>query len=149
SLALKGSLPPDDAFIVKRLQDAGAIILAKANLTEFANYLTTGMPSGYSSLGNFVFDPYDPRPDPSQADGRPILTPGGSSSGPGAAAGASFAAATIGTETSGSILSPSTQNSLAGVKPTVGLASRSGIIPIASSQDTAGPMARTVTDAAI
>jgi amidase len=149
SLALKGSLPPDDAFIVKRLQDAGAIILAKANLTEFANYLTTGMPSGYSSLGNFVFDPYDPRPDLSQADGRPILTPGGSSSGPGAAAAASFAAATIGTETSGSILSPSTQNSLAGVKPTVGLASRSGIIPIASSQDTAGPMARTVTDAAI
>jgi amidase len=149
SLALKGSLPPDDAFIVKRLQEAGAIILAKANLTEFANFLTTGMPSGYSSLGSFVFNPYDPRPDPSQADGRPILTPGGSSSGPGAAAAASFAAATIGTETSGSILSPSYQNSLAGIKPTVGLASRSGIIPIASSQDTAGPMARTVIDAAI
>lgn len=149
SLALKGSFPPDNAFIIKQLEDAGAIILAKANLTEFANYLTLGMPSGYSSLGNFVFNPYDPRPDPSQSDGRPILSPGGSSSGPGAAAAASFAAVTIGTETSGSILSPSNQNSLAGVKPTVGLASRSGIIPIASSQDTAGPMARTVTDAAI
>src|SRR5438445_4946557 len=148
SVALEGSVPADDAFIVKKLREAGAIILAKANLTEFANYLTTGMPSGYSSLGDFVFDPYDPRPDPTQADGRPILTPGGSSSGPGVAAAASFAAATIGTETSGSILSPSNQNSLVGIKPTVGLASRTGIIPIASSQDTAGPLARTVTDAA-
>src|SRR5438477_11254659 len=107
------------------------------------------MPSGYSSLGDSVFDPYDPRPQPTQADGRPILTPGGSSSGPGAAAAASFAAVTIGTETSGSILSPSNQNSLVGIKPTVGLASRTGIIPIASSQDTAGPLTRTVTDAAI
>lgn len=149
SVALKGSIPPDDAFLIKKLQDAGAIVLAKANLTEFANFLTSGMPSGYSSLGNFVFNPYDPRPDPSMNDGRPILSPGGSSSGPGVAAAASFAAATIGTETSGSILSPSNQNSVVGIKPTLGLASRTGIIPIASSQDTAGPLARTVTDAAI
>lgn len=149
SVALASSVPPDDAFITKKLREAGAIILGKANLTEFANYLTVGMPSGFSSLGDFVFNPYNPRPDPAQPDGRPILSPGGSSAGPGAAAAASFAAATIGTETSGSILSPSSQNSLAGIKPTVGLASRTGIIPIASSQDTAGPLARTVTDAAI
>jgi amidase len=149
SLALEGSFPPDDAFITRKLREAGAIILAKGNLTEFANYLTNGMPAGYSSLGDFVFNPYDPRPDPRFPDGRPILSPGGSSSGPGVAAAASYAAATIGTETSGSILSPSSQNSLAGIKPTVGLASRTGIIPIASSQDTAGPIARTVTDAAI
>jgi amidase len=149
SLALDGSIPADDAFIVKKLQEAGAIVLAKANLTEFANYLTTGMPSGYSSLGNFVFNPYDPRRVPNPPDGGPILDPGGSSAGSGAATAASFAAAAIGTETSGSILSPSNQNSLVGIKPTVGLASRTGIIPIASSQDTPGPMARTVTDAAI
>src|SRR5262249_43268398 len=115
----------------------------------FANYLTSGMPAGYSSLGDFVFNPYDPRPDPRFPDGRPILTPGGSSSGPGAGTAASFAAGAFGTETSGSILSPASANSLVGVKPTVGLASRTGIIPIASSQDTPGPLARTVTDAAI
>jgi amidase len=147
SLALEGSFPPDDAFITNQLRQAGAIILAKANLTEFANYLTTGMPSGYSSLGDFVYDPYDSRRAP--PDGRPFLTPGGSSSGPGAAAAASLAAGAFGTETSGSILSPGSSNSLVGIKPTVGLASRRGIIPIASSQDTAGPLARTVTDAAI
>jgi amidase len=149
SLALEGSVPRQDAFITSQLREAGAIILAKGNLTEFANYLTTGMPAGYSSLGDFVFNPYDPRPDPRQPDGRPILSPGGSSSGPGVAAAASFAAVTIGTETSGSILSPASQNSLVGIKPTVGLASRTGIIPIASSQDTPGPLARTVADAAI
>src|SRR5262249_9206521 len=115
----------------------------------FANYLTSGMPAGYSSLGDFVFNPYDPRPDPRFPDGRPILTPGGSSSGPGAGTAASFAAGAFGTETSGSILSPASANSLVGVKPTVGLASRTGIIPIASSQDTPGPLTRTVTDAAI
>ncbi len=149
SLALEGSIPLRDAFITARLRESGAIILAKANLTEFANYLTTGMPAGYSSLGDFTFNPYDPRPDPDQPDGRPILSPGGSSSGPGVAVAASFAAATIGTETSGSILSPANQNSVVGIKPTVGLASRTGIIPIASSQDTPGPLARTVRDAAI
>src|SRR5262249_46421029 len=147
SLALESSIPLDDAFITAQLRQAGAIVLAKGNLTEFANYLALAMPSGYSSLGDFVANPYDPRRSP--LSGQPILSPGGSSSGPGAAGAASFAAATIGTETSGSILSPSSQNSLAGVKPTVGLASRTGIIPIASSQDTAGPLARTVTDAAI
>ncbi len=146
SVALADSIPTDDAFITRQLREAGAIILAKANLTEFANYLTAGMPAGYSSLGDYVYNPYDPRPAP---DGRPLLSPGGSSAGPGVAAAASFAAATIGTETSGSILSPASQNSLVGIKPTVGLASRTGIIPIASSQDTAGPLARTVTDAAI
>jgi amidase len=146
SVALEGSIPPEDAFIIRQLREAGAILLAKANLTEFANYLTVGMPAGYSSLGDYVLNPYDPRTAP---DGRPLLSPGGSSSGPGVAAAASFAAATIGTETSGSILSPANQNSLVGIKPTVGLASRTGIIPIASSQDTAGPLARTVTDAAI
>src|SRR5713226_7175634 len=149
SVSLEGSIPPADAFITAQLRKQGVIILAKGNLTEFANYLTTGMPAGYSSLGDFVFNPYNPFPDPQAPDGRPILSPGGSSAGPGAAAAASFAAATIGTETSGSILSPASANSLAGVKPTVGLASRSGIIPIASSQDTPGPIARTVTDAAI
>jgi amidase len=148
SVALEGSIPPDDAFIVKQLKDAGAIILGKANLNEFANFVASTMPDGYSSLGNFVFNPYDPRPDTDQPDGRPILSPGASSAGSGVAAAASFAAATIGTETSGSILWPSSQDSLAGIKPTVGLASRTGIIPIASSQDTAGPMARTVIDAA-
>jgi amidase len=149
SVALEGSIPLDDAFITRQLRQAGAIILAKGNLTEFANYLTNGMPSGYSSLGDFVFNPYDPRPDPQFPDGRPILTPGGSSSGPGAGTASSFAAGAFGTETSGSILSPGSANSLVGVKPTVGLASRTGIIPIASSQDTPGPLARTVTDAAI
>ena len=146
SLALEGSIPVDDAFITGQLRQAGAIILAKGNLTEFANYLALAMPAGYSSLGDFVANPYDPRRSP--LTGQPILSPGGSSAGPGAAAAATFAAATIGTETSGSILSPSSQNSLVGIKPTVGLASRTGIVPIASSQDTAGPIARTVTDAA-
>ncbi|MBV8884121.1 MAG: hypothetical protein JO235_09000 [Chroococcidiopsidaceae cyanobacterium CP_BM_RX_35] len=148
SLALQGSIPPADAFITKKLRQAGAIILGKANLTEFANYLTTGMPAGYSSLGGYVFNPYNPVPLPG-GDGRPALSPGGSSAGPGAAAAANFVTVTIGTETSGSILSPSNQNSLVGIKPTVGLVSRSGIIPIAHSQDTAGPITRTVTDAAI
>ena len=133
SVALEGSVPLEDAFITRQLRDAGAIILAKGNLTEFANYLAIGMPAGYSSLGDFVFNPYDPRPDPRFPDGRPILSPGGSSSGPGASAASSFAAGAFGTETSGSILSPGSANSLVGVKPTVGLASRTGIIPIASS----------------
>lgn len=148
SVALAGSIPPDDAFITQKLRDAGAVILGKTNLTEFANYLTTGMPAGYSSLGGYVFNPYDPIPLPG-GDGRPNLSPGGSSAGSGAAIAANFAAVAIGTETSGSILSPANQNSLVGVKPTLGLASRDGIIPIAASQDTAGPLARTVTDAAI
>jgi amidase len=148
SVALAGSIPPNDAFITKRLRDAGAIILGKATLTEFANFIAIGMPSGYSSLGGYGFNPYDPRALPG-GDGRPALTPGGSSSGPGIAVAANLAAVSIGTETSGSILSPGSSNGIVGIKPTVGLVSRSGILPITAEQDTAGPMARTVTDAAI
>ena len=158
SLAFEGSVPRTDAFIARKLRDAGAIILGKATMTEFANFLTNGMPAGYSSLGGYGFNPYDPRPDPRVGldalmrpldDGRPALTPGGSSSGPGIAVAANLAAVGIGTETSGSILSPGTANGLVGIKPTVGLISRDGIIPITADQDTAGPLARTVTDAAI
>lgn len=152
SVALQGTFALDDAFLVKKLKAAGAIIIAKANLTEFANYLTTGMPAGYSSLGGYVLNPYDPRPIPppvQNSDGRQALTPSGSSAGPGVAAAVNLAAATVGTETSGSILSPSNANSIVGIKPTVGLISRQGVVPIAASQDTAGPMTRTVTDAAI
>jgi amidase len=148
SVALAGSVPPNDAFITKRLRDAGAILLGKATLTEFANFIAIGMPSGYSSLGGYGLNPYDPRPLPG-GDGRPVLTPGGSSSGPGIAVAANLVAIAIGTETSGSILSPSSSNGVVGIKPTVGLVSRTGILPITAEQDTAGPMARTVTDAAI
>ncbi len=158
SLAFEGSFPRSDAFITRRLRNAGAIVLGKATMTEFANFLTNGMPAGYSSLGGYGFNPYDPRPDPRTAldallrpfnDGRPALTPGGSSSGPGIAVAANLAEVGIGTETSGSILSPGTANGLVGIKPTVGLISRDGIIPITADQDTAGPLARNVTDAAI
>ncbi|HZP47517.1 MAG TPA: amidase family protein [Vicinamibacterales bacterium] len=157
SVALTGSVPPDDATITRKLRKAGAIIMGKATLTEFANFLTNGMPAGYSSLGGYGFNPFDPRPDPRPgvdsfgrpfADGRQALSPGGSSSGPGIAVSANLATVGIGTETSGSILSPGTQNLLVGIKPTVGLVSRDGIIPISADQDTAGPLARTVTDAA-
>jgi amidase len=158
SVALNGSFPRSDAFITRKLRDAGAIILGKATMTEFANFLTNGMPAGYSSLGGYGYNPYDPRPDPRALldargrpvnDGRPTLTPGGSSSGPGIAVAANLAAVGIGTETSGSILSPGTANGLVGIKPTVGLISRDGIIPIVADQDTAGPLTRTVRDAAI
>jgi amidase len=153
SVALTGSIPPDDAFITRKVRAAGAIIIGKATLTEFANFLTNGMPAGYSSLGGYGFNPFDPRPDPRADapfnDGRPALSPGGSSSGPGIAVSANLATVGIGTETSGSILSPGTQNLVVGIKPTVGLVSRDGIIPITADQDTAGPLARTVTDAAI
>jgi len=158
SVAFVGSIPKTDAFVARKLRAAGAIILGKATMTEFANFLTNGMPAGYSSHGGYGYNPYDPRPDPRDAldslgrpfnDGRPALTPGGSSSGPGIAVAANLAAVGIGTETSGSILSPGTANGLVGIKPTVGLVSRDGIIPIAADQDTAGPLARTVTDAAI
>jgi amidase len=148
SLALEGSLPSRDAFLTRALRDAGAVVLGKATLTEFANFLATGMPSGYSSLGGFGFNPYDPRPAPG-ADGRPVLTPGGSSSGPAIAVSANLAAVGVGTETSGSILSPASSNGVVGVKPTLGLVSRSGVIPISADRDTAGPLARSVTDAAI
>src|SRR5437660_3860945 len=158
SVAFAGSIPRSDAFVTRKLLRAGAVILGKATMTEFANFLTNGMPAGYSSLGGYGYNPYDPRPDPRNApdalgrpfnDGRPVLTPGGSSSGPGIAVAANLAAIGVGTETSGSILSPGTANMLVGIKPTVGLISRDGIVPITADQDTAGPLARTVRDAAI
>ena len=148
SLSLVGSVPPDDAFITRKLRDAGAIIIGKATLTEFANFIAIGMPAGYSSFGLYGFNPYDPRPLPG-GDGRPVLTTGGSSSGSGIAVNANLATVAVGTETSGSILSPASANGIVGIKPTVGLVSRDGIIPITADQDTAGPMTRTVTDAAI
>jgi amidase len=137
SVALEDSYPSKDASLVTNLRDAGAVILGKANLTEFANFLANGMPGGYSSLGGQVLNPYDVS-----------QTPSGSSAGSGSAAAAGLAPLTVGTETSGSILSPSAANSLVGIKPTVGLISRTGIVPIAASQDTAGPMTRSVADAA-
>jgi amidase len=148
SLTLEGSTPPTDAFITRKLRAAGAILLGKLTLTEFANFIALNMPAGYSGLGLYGFNPYDPRELPG-GDGRPVLTPGGSSSGSGIVVNANLAAVAVGTETSGSILSPSTANGVAGIKPTVGLVSRSGIIPITADQDTAGPLARTVADAAI
>ena len=146
SLALEGARAKDDATLVKLLRQAGAVILGKANLTEFANILAIDMPAGYSSLGGQVKNPYAPELDDK---GVPIVIPGGSSSGSAVAVAAGLAAAAIGTETSGSLLSPASQNGVVTVKPTVGLISRAGVIPIAHSQDTAGPLTRTVRDAAI
>jgi amidase len=149
ALAFDGLVPPYNATLTTLLVDAGAVILAKTVLTELANWVASGMPANYSALAGYGMNPYDPRRDPREAtfDSRPVLSTGGSSSGIGTAA--SFWAASVGTETSGSILSPSNQNMLAGIKPTLGRISRYGIIPITADQDTAGPMARTVTDAAI
>ena len=149
ALILEGFVPRFEAPLVTRLKAAGAIIIAKTVLTELANWVTNGMPANYSALLLYGMNPYDPRPDPRPGtnDGRAVLSTGGSSSGIGTAA--NFWAASVGTETSGSILSPSSANMLVGIKPTVGLISRWGIIPITADQDTAGPMARTVTDAAI
>jgi len=146
------AIPPNDAVIAAKLREAGAIILGKATLTEFANFMSTNNVSGYSDLGGQGFNPYDPRPDPRTVapfnDGRPVLTPGGSSSGSGIAVASSLVTVAIGTETSGSILSPGTANMVVGIKPTLGLVSRTGILPITADQDTAGPLARTVADAA-
>ncbi|MBV8088396.1 MAG: amidase [Alphaproteobacteria bacterium] len=146
SLALADARANHDATVVSLLRRAGAVILGKANLTEFANILAIDMPAGYSSLGGQVKNPYAPELDDK---GVPIVAPGGSSSGSAVAVAAGLAAAAIGTETQGSLLSPATQNGVVTVKPTVGLISRAGIIPIAHSQDTAGPLTRTVRDAAI
>ncbi len=146
SLALADAKANRDARVVELLRRAGALILGKANLTEFANILAIDMPAGYSSLGGQVKNPYAPDLDDR---GVPIVLPGGSSSGSAVAVAAGLAAAAIGTETSGSLLSPASQNGVVTVKPTVGLISRAGIIPIAHSQDTAGPLTRTVRDAAI
>ena len=139
SLALANSYAPDDSFVAKKLREAGAVILGKANMTEFANYKTRGMPGGYSSRGGQVLNPYKPG----------VFGTGGSSSGSGVSVSANLTALAIGTETSGSILSPAYNNSVVGIKPTVGLISRDGIIPLAHSQDTAGPITRTVADAAV
>jgi amidase len=149
ALAFEGFVPPYEATLTRNLREAGAIIIAKTVLTELANWVASGMPGNYSALGGFGMNPYDPRREPREkiADGRPVLGTGGSSSGIGTAA--SFWAANVGTETSGSILSPANQTLLVGIKPTVGRISRYGVIPITADQDTPGPMARTVTDAAI
>jgi amidase len=146
SLALADARAKRDATVVKLLREAGAVILGKANLTEFANILAVDMPAGYSSLGGQVRNAYVPVLD---QKGVPIVRPGGSSSGSAVGVAAGFAAAAIGTETSGSLLSPANQNGVVTVKPTVGLISRSGVVPIAASQDTPGPLTRTVRDAAI
>ncbi|MBA2941753.1 amidase [Paenibacillus sp. CGMCC 1.16610] len=139
SMALAQSFAAEDAFIAAKLRESGAVLLGKVNMTEWANFMSGPMPSGYSSRGGQVLNPYGP--------GR--FEVGGSSSGSGAATAAGFAAAAIGTETSGSIVNPAHHNSLVGLKPTVGLLSRIGIIPISHSQDTPGPMTRTVMDAAL
>jgi amidase len=146
SLALADAYAKRDATVTRLLREAGAVILGKANLTEFANVLAVGMPAGYSSLGGQVRNPHAPQVNDR---GVPIVPTGGSSAGSAVAVAAGLAPAAIGTETSGSLLSPATQNGVVTVKPTVGLISRAGIIPIAASQDTAGPLTHTVRDAAI
>ena len=129
----------DDAFIVENLKAKGALILGKVNLSEWAYYLCDGCPVGYSAFGGQTLNPY----------GRKVFETGGSSAGSGTSMAANYAVAAVGTETSGSILSPSSQNSVVGLKPTIGLLSRSGIVPISSTLDTPGPMTRNVTDNAI
>jgi amidase len=137
SLALAGHHAPRDAFVVERLRAAGAVVLGKTNLSEWANFRSTRSASGWSSRGGQVRNPY-------ALDRNPC----GSSSGSGVAVAAGLAAAAVGTETDGSIVCPAAINGVVGLKPTVGLVSRSGIVPISASQDTAGPMTRTVADAA-
>jgi amidase len=139
SLALATSYAAADAPLAARLREAGAILLGKANMTEWANFMSDHMPAGYSSRGGQVRNPYGPG----------TLEPGGSSSGSAVAVAANLTLLAVGTETSGSILSPASQNGIVGIKPTVGLVSRTGVVPISHTQDTAGPMARTVRDAAL
>lgn len=129
----------EDAFIVSQLEHEGALILGKANLSEWAYFFCGDCPSGYSAIGGQTLNPY----------GRKIIDTGGSSSGSGVAVAANFCVAAVGSETSGSILSPSSQNSIVGLKPTIGLLSRSGIVPISSTLDTPGPMTKNVIDNAI
>lgn len=138
SLALVGHKAPADAFIVAKLRESGAIVLAKANLSEWANFRSTKSSSGWSSVGGQTNNPYDVRRNPC-----------GSSSGSAVSVAASLTSVSIGTETDGSVVCPAAVNGIVGIKPTLGLVSRTGIIPIAHSQDTAGPMGRTVKDAAI
>ena len=138
AIALQGNRTAD-AFIVERLYEKGALILGKVNLSEWAYYFCEGCPVGYSAVGGQTLNPY----------GRRVFETGGSSSGSGTAMAAGYAMAAVGTETSGSILSPASQNSIVGLKPTVGLLSRTGIVPISGTLDTPGPMTRNVTDAGI
>ena len=138
SLALVGSHPAKDSFVAQKLREAGAVILGKTNLSEWANIRSSHSVSGWSGRGGLTRNPY-------ALDRNPC----GSSSGSGAATAANLCALAVGTETDGSVVCPSSANGIVGIKPTLGLISRSGIIPIAHSQDTAGPMARTVRDAAI
>ncbi|MCB2108705.1 MAG: hypothetical protein KDE14_13440, partial [Rhodobacteraceae bacterium] len=149
TLAFADFYPPYEATLVKNLREAGAIILAKTVLTEMANWMVLGMPNNYSSVGGYAFNPYDPRRDPraGKNDGREVLPTGSSSSGAGTAV--SMWAANVGTETTVSIISPASAAMLAAVKPTLGRVSPYGIIPVTLDQDTAGPMARSVADAAI
>jgi len=136
AVAMKENQTADDAFIIKRLKSNGALVLGKANLSEWAYYFCSGCPVGYSAIGGQTMNPY----------GRKALESGGSSSGSGVAVAANLAVAAIGTETSGSILSPSSMNSIVGMKPTVGVMSRTGIVPISYSLDTPGPMTKNVRD---
>ncbi|HUU27169.1 MAG TPA: amidase [archaeon] len=138
SLALAGSIPPDDSYAAAKLRQAGAVILGKTNLSEWANFRSSQSTSGWSGRGGQTHNPYALDRDPS-----------GSSSGSGVAVAANLCSVAIGTETDGSIIGPSCVNCVVGIKPTVGLVGRSGIIPISHTQDTAGPMARTVRDAAV
>src|SRR5471030_524871 len=152
ALAFAGLTPPYEATLTKNLKNAGAIIIAKTGLTELANWVAgnpTPMPGNYNAVGGQGYNPYDPRPDPREAnfDGRPALQTGGSSSGIGTAA--NLWAANVGTDTGGSVISPSNANMLVGIRPTIGRISRYGVIPITADHDTAGPMTRTVADAAI
>src|SRR5207302_7326281 len=138
SLALVGSKPAKDSFVAQKLRKAGAVILGKTNLSEWANIRSSHSTSGWSGRGGLTRNPY-------ALDRNPC----GSSSGTGAGVSANLCVAGVGTETDGSVVCPASANGLVGLKPTVGLVSRSGIIPISHSQDTSGPMARTVRDAAI
>jgi amidase len=152
ALVFAGYIPPYEATLTKNLKAAGAIIIAKTGLTELANWVAgnpNAMPGNYNAVGGFAFNPYDPRPDPrpDPGDGRPVLQTGGSSSGIGTAA--NFWAGSVGSDTGGSIISPSNANMLVGIRPTIGRISRYGVIPITADHDTAGPMTKTVADAAI
>jgi amidase len=152
ALAFAGYTPPYEATLTKNLRDGGAIIIAKTGLTELANWVAGApnpMPGNYNAVGGFAFNPYDPRPDPRDppGDGRPVLQTGGSSSGIGTAA--NLWAGSVGSDTGGSIISPSNANMLVGIRPTIGRISRYGVIPITADHDTAGPMTRTVADSAI
>ena len=152
ALAFAGYVPPYEATLTRNLKAAGAIIIAKTGLTELANWVAgnpNAMPGNYNAVGGFAFNPYDPRPDPrpEPGDGRPVLQTGGSSSGIGTAA--NLWAGSVGSDTGGSIISPSNANMLVGIRPTIGRISRYGVIPITADHDTAGPMTRTVADSAI